>query len=199
MRNIIATILFSGIYLCSFAQEASTNNSEMEGTQRTDYIRQASEVTGKHTVFTEIVINASPEVVRSKFLEFGKWPEWNPVIPEIAVITGDIDDLMTKPTIELMLDFGRKKDPAKAPVFPDVTENSAEVFNWGFDKGMLLRAEHVFIFESINNGNGTRLVHYEKMAGMISSFTMTKKVKANMTERYELMNEALKNLCEESL
>lgn len=199
MRNIIATLIFSGICLFTFAQDASISRSKTDENKEDVYIHQASEVTGKHTVFTEIEINATPEVVRAKFLEFEKWPEWNLVIPEIVVRTGDIDNLKTKPTLELMLDFGRKGDPSTAPAFPEVTENNAEVFNWGFDKGMLLRAEHVFIFEPINNGSGTRLVHYEKMAGMASSFAMTKKVKANMTERYSLMNEALKKLCEESL
>jgi hypothetical protein len=159
------------------------------------YIRQASEIKGNHVAFTEINIKARPEVVRAHFLDFDKWSEWCAVIPKIAVKSGDLNDLSTKPTIELTLDFGRKNDPSKAPVSPNVTENTPEVFNWGFSIGVL-KAEHVFIFEPINNGKATRLVHYERMSGILKSLTMTSKVKANMIEKYNTMNEALKNLCE---
>ena len=162
-----------------------------------EYHRQASEVT-KRTAYTEIEIDASPEVVRSKFLDFEKWGEWNAVIPEITVRSGDLNSLKTKPTLELMLDFGRKGDPAKAPVFPEVYDNNKERFVWGFRKGILISAQHVFIFESINNGKGTRLVHYEKMKGMLKAFLMTKKMKTNMTEKYNAMNEAFKTFCEKS-
>jgi hypothetical protein len=118
------------------------------------------------------------------------------VIPKISVNSGDINDLETKPTIGLMLDFGRKGDPVKAPVNPKVFENNEEVFYWGFKKGFLLSAEHIFIFDPIDNGRRTRFVHYKKMNGMLKSFAMTKKIKANMIERYILMNEDLKTLCE---
>ena len=51
-------------------------------TKKTSYIKQASEITGKTTAFTEIIINASPEVVRAKFLDFEKWSDWNTVFPK---------------------------------------------------------------------------------------------------------------------
>ena len=164
---------------------------------KTTYIRQASEIKGNQVAYTEIEINASPEVVRSHFLAFDKWSEWCAVIPKIAVKSGNIDDLSTKPTLDLTLNFGRKNDPSQAPVFPKVTENSPEVFNWGFDM-KIIKAEHVFIFESINNGKATRLVHYEKMSGILKSLVMQPKVKANMVKRYNTMNEALKRICETS-
>jgi len=163
----------------------------------TTYIRQTSEVKGNHTAFTEIKIKASPKIVRAHFLAFDKWAEWCAVIPGISVKSGNINDLNTKPTLSLTLDFGRKNDPSPAPVFPSITENSPEVFNWGFDI-KILKAEHVFIFEPINNGKATRLVHYEKMDGILKSLVMSKKVKANMTERYKTMNEAFKNVCEQT-
>jgi|GEM_PF-5202000 len=93
------------------------------------YIRQINEVTGKQTVYTEIVISASPEAVRTIFLDFEKWGTWNKVLPKIAVKSGDINDLSTNPKIDLTLDFVRKGDPAPAPVFPKVYENNKEVFN----------------------------------------------------------------------
>ena len=159
------------------------------------YIRNASEVTGSTTVFTELEINASPELVRAKFLEFDKWGEWNTVIPKIAVHSGDLDNIKTKPTIELTLDFGRKNDPAQAPVYPKVYENSAGVFYWGFNIG-LLKAAHVFLFEPIDEGKKTRLVHYEKMEGVLK-FILNEKMKISMNQRYHKMNADLKRISEE--
>jgi hypothetical protein len=149
------------------------------------------------TVYTEITINASPKVVRAKFLEFEKWPEWNTVIPYIAVISGDINDLATEPALELTLDFGRKKDPQMAPVKPKVVINNDMRFVWGLYNGFILKAEHVFIFEPTDNGKGTHLIHYEKMNGMLSPIFITKKVSANMYQSYNLMNESLKRICEQ--
>ncbi|MGK0365348.1 MAG: hypothetical protein ACI85O_002414 [Saprospiraceae bacterium] len=48
-----------------------------------DYFYQANEVTGKSTAYTEIDINVSPQIARSKFLEFENWSKWCSVIPEI--------------------------------------------------------------------------------------------------------------------
>jgi hypothetical protein len=159
------------------------------------YIRKASEVTGNTTAFTEIVINTSPEVVRTKFLEFEKWSEWNPVIPKIAIKKGDINNLATKPTLDLTLNFGRKGDPAPAPLHPKVYENSPEVFNWGFNMG-LIKAEHVHIFESIDNGKKTRFINYERMSGPLKAGVMSAEMKANMVSKYNTLNAAFKKICE---
>jgi hypothetical protein len=94
------------------------------------------------------------------------------------------------------LDFGRKKDPQKVPVNPIVTVNSEEVFVWGLYNGFLMKAEHVFVFKSTNEGKGTHLIHYERMTGMLSPLIMTKKVKVNMAKHYNIMNQDLKKLCE---
>jgi len=37
------------------------------------------------------------------------------------------------------------------------------------------------------------------MTGMLSPFLMTKKVKSNMAERYNIMNKDLKNFCEKKI
>ena len=62
---------------------------------------------------------------------------------------------------------------------------------------LLVRKQiHVFVFEPTNDGKGTHLIHYEIMKGMLSPFLMTKKVKANMSELYKVMNQDFKNICE---
>lgn len=110
-------------------------------------------------------------------------------------MSGDIGNLETKPKLVLTLDFGRRKDPQKAPMNPIVTVNSKKVFVWGIYNSFLIKAEHVFVFEPINDSKGTHLIHYERMTGILSPFLITKKVKANMTKRYNIMNQDLKNHC----
>ena len=66
------------------------------GQKSYNYIKSADEVKGKRTVYTEIDIDASTELVRSKFLEFANWSKWCKVIPEIKIISGDIDNLEIK-------------------------------------------------------------------------------------------------------
>ena len=110
-------------------------------------------------------------------------------------MTGDINNLETKTKLDLTLDFGRKKDPQKAPVNPIVSVNNKDVFVWGIYNGFLIKAEHVFVFESINDRKGTHLIHYERMTGILGPFLITKKLKENMTKRYNIMNQDLKNIC----
>jgi len=174
--------------------------SQLVFAERTyDYIKNGDEIKGKRTVYTEININASPEIVKKKFLEFDKWSKWCRVIPQIKVLNGDINNLESKPKLELTLDFGRKKGPQKAPVNPIVIVNNKEAFVWGIHNGFLFKAEHVFVFEPSNGGKGTHLIHYERMAGMLSPFIMTKKMKVTMTEHYNIMNQDLKKLCENKI
>ena len=82
---------------------------------------------------------------------------------------------------------------------PIVTVNSKDLFVWGIYNGFLIKAEHVFVFEPINDSKGTHLIHYEKMTGMLSPFIMTKKMKVTMTEHYNIMNQDLKKLCENKI
>lgn len=159
------------------------------------YIRQSNEVQDKTIAFTEIIINATPEVVRTKFLDFEKWSEWNTVIPKIEVKKGNINNLETKPTLNLTLNFGRKNDPAPAPTSPKVYENSPEVFYWGFRWG-ILNAEHVHIFESIDGGKNTRFINYERMSGPLRSLIMKPEMRENMIAKYNTQNAAFKKVCE---
>ena len=161
-----------------------------------NYVKYIDEVKGKRTVYTEIDINASPEAVKKIFLEFDQWLKWCKVFPKIEILSGDINDIASKPKLDLTLDFGRKNDPQKVPVNPIITVNSKKVFVWGVYNGILLKAEHVFVFESTNDGMGTHLIHYETMKGILSPFLMTNKVKANMLEHYNIMNQDFKNFRE---
>lgn len=195
MKLAITTLLISVLGLSAIAQ--NTTNQKTKMSKKTSYIKQASQVTGKTTAFTEIIINASPELVRTKFLDFEKWSDWNTVFPKISVKKGNINDLTTKPTLDLVINFGRKNDPAPAPTNPKVYENSPEVFYWGFNWG-LLKAEHVHIFESIDGGKKTRFINYEKMSGLMKGLVMKPAMRENMVVKYNTMNTAFKKYCEVS-
>lgn len=164
---------------------------------KSNYIRQVQEIKGKTTAFTEIIIDASPDSVRAKFLDFEKWGEWNTVIPNIEVKRGNINNLNTKPNLALVLNFGRKNDPSPAPVNPEIFENSHEIFCWGFNWG-ILKAEHVHIFESIDGGQNTRYIHYERMSGLMKGLVMKTAMRENMVAKYNSMNIAFKKYCEVS-
>jgi len=164
-----------------------------------DYVKSIDEVKGKRTVYTEIDINASPEKVKKIFLEFDQWSKWCKVFPKIEILSGDINLIESKPKLGLTSDFGKKNDPQKFPLNPVVSVNNKKVFIWGINKGILIKAEHVFVFEPTNEGKRTHLIHYETMTGMLSPFLMTKKVKSNMAERYNIMNKDLKNFCEKKI
>ena len=195
MKLAITTVLITLISLSIIAQ--NTTNQKTKMSKKTSYIKQASEVTGKTTAYTEVIINASPEVVRERFLDFEKWSKWNTVFPKIAVEKGNINDLTTKPTLDLVINFGRKNDPAPAPTNPKVYENSPEVFYWGFNWG-ILKAQHVHIFESIDGGKKTRFIHYEKMSGLMKGLIMKPAMRENMVTKYNTMNTAFKTYCESS-
>ena len=195
MKLAITTVLITLISLSTIAQ--NTTNQKTKMSKKTSYIKQASEVTGKTTAYTEVIINASPEVVRERFLDFEKWSKWNTVFPKIAVEKGNINDLTTKPTLDLVINFGRKNDPAPAPTNPKVYENSPEVFYWGFNWG-ILKAQHVHIFESIDGGKKTRFIHYEKMSGLMKGLIMKPAMRENMVTKYNTMNTAFKTYCESS-
>ena len=195
MKLAITTVLITLISLSIIAQ--NTTNQKTKISKKTSYIKQASEVTGKTTAYTEVIINASPEVVRERFLDFEKWSKWNTVFPKIAVEKGNINDLTTKPTLDLVINFGRKNDPAPAPTNPKVYENSPEVFYWGFNWG-ILKAQHVHIFESIDGGKKTRFINYEKMSGLMKGLIMKPAMRENMVTKYNTMNTAFKTYCESS-
>jgi hypothetical protein len=180
--TIIAFLLISNIMIAQNSNEYINS------------IDQAS----KLTAYTEIVINATPEVVRARFLEFEKWPEWNSVITKLEVISGDINDLRNKTQVDALFKMDTTKKPTKAPMKLWVTENSKVAFVWEVKSSFILRAYHVFLFLPTPDGKSTKLVHYEKMTGFLSLF-MSKKIKANMVDRYGQMNKDLKRICEESL
>ena len=125
MKLTITALLFNIISLSNMAKN-TTNRKKIS--KNIYYIKKTSETTGKTTVFAQIIINASPELVRAKFLDFKKWNEWNTVFPKIKVKKGNLNELTTKLTLDLVRNFGRKHAPAPAQTNPKVYENSPKGF-----------------------------------------------------------------------
>lgn len=191
--NALKFITFT--FILAFAKpvlsQAVTSNAENNDDK---YFRTQTEVKGE-TAYTEIVINATPEKVREKFLKLNEWPTWNSVIVKIDVLSGDINDFSTKPRINALFHLDTTKSPQPAPMKLWLTANDELAFVWEVKNGLLLKAKHVYLFLPEDGGKTTRLVHYERMTGFLSLF-FSKKLRRNMENRYGLMNTELKQLCE---
>ena len=57
---------------------------------------------------------------------------------------------------------------------PIVTVNSKDLYVWGIYNGFLIKSEHFFVFETVNDSKGTLLIHYERMKELLSPFLITK-------------------------
>ena len=58
---------------------------------------------------------------------------------------------------------------------PIFTVNSKDLYVWGIYNGFLIKAEHFFIFEPVNDSKETHLIHYERMTELLSPFYNYKK------------------------
>jgi hypothetical protein len=191
--NVLKLITLT--FILAFAKPvlSQTVTSNAENNDDKYFITEV-EVKGK-TAYTEIVINATPKKVREEFLKLTEWPTWNSVIVKIEVLSGDINDISTKPRIDALFHVDTTKAPQPAPMKLWLTANNEQVFIWEVKNGLLLKAKHVYLFLPEDGGNTTRLVHYERMTGFLSLF-FSKKLRGNMENRYGLMNTELKQLCE---
>lgn len=139
----------------------------------------------------EIAIDASPEVVRSTFLDFKSHAQWDPLL---TLIVANDDDV--KPGTVLEIDLQLKGEAARK-MKPTVLTNTPEEFKW---KGVLwfetiFCGQHYFQFKPTTDGK-TTLVQGENFSGflvpVISWFGVFEKTKVG----FELLNAALKTEAE---
>ena len=123
--KLIAFTFLSAIATSVMSQTTATNAAN----NNDKYFRTQAEVKGK-TAYTEIVINASPEKVREEFLKLKEWPTWNSVIVKIEVLSGDINDISTKPQIDAVFHIDTTKAPQPAPMKLWLTANNELEFVW---------------------------------------------------------------------
>jgi hypothetical protein len=146
---------------------------------------------------TEVIINASPELIWEHLTDFSAYPDWNPFIREISGTHG----LGEKWCISL-----QTKPEAKAMVFQPIVQewNPKESYSWLGNLWVrgLFDGHHYFRLERLGEGQ-TKLVHGETFRGvlvglilwMIGDDTRSSFLKMNqaLKERVELVLDENKN------
>lgn len=142
------------------------------------------------TIETDIVIQASPDQVWAVLTDFESFPDWNPFIRSIKGST----------EIGKTLEVQIQPPGGKGMTFrPEVLKfDSSREFRW---KGKLLfkgvfDGEHYFILEKVGE-NETRLIHGELFSGFLVA--LLGGMLSNTAVGFQLMNEAIKAKCEQTL
>ena len=139
-------------------------------------------------IYSEILIQASPERVWKEFTDFEKYPSWNPFIQSLkgSPIVGDkIEVLLTPP--------GKKGMTFKPKVLALDTKFELRWIGKLVCDG-LFDGEHVFMLKDNKDGT-TTFIQFERFKGILIPF-MTKMLNENTLTGFNQMNEALKSRCE---
>lgn len=172
-------------FLITTAIEAQ-NPKTMKTTN--DSITKGQIITKGKLVYSEIIINASPERVWKEFTDFERYASWNPFIKSlkgIPVVGGKIEVLLTPP--------GKKGMIFKPNV---LAFDSAYQLRWIgklFVKG-IFDGEHTFLIKDNKDGT-TTFIQFERFKGVLIPF-MKKMLDGNTLNGFNQMNEALKVRCE---
>ncbi|KAL3461549.1 hypothetical protein BJX64DRAFT_289162 [Aspergillus heterothallicus] len=146
---------------------------------------------------SSIEINASPAVVREKFLDF-------PSIPKYT--TGFVHSITPTPAkAPHTLVPGDKLSCVMGNMTfnPIVVDNDPAIFSWRGSLPGVFTGEHIFRFEGIEGGARTRLVHEEKFNGLLAGLmgdgwmSSLSSLKGNTLKGFEGYNEDLKRWVEE--
>lgn len=141
-------------------------------------------------IYTEILIQASPEKVWSVFSDFNNYPNWNPFVKSLK---GNL-------TIGEKLEVFLQPPNSKGMLFKPVLLNNTpfDEFRW-IGKLFLPRifdGEHTF--KLIDNHDGTTtFIQFEHFRGILVPL-MKQMLDTDTKNGFKLMNEALKVRCEES-
>ena len=83
------------------------------------------------------------------------------------------------------------------PFHVHISNNDQTGIVWGinFWNGCLFLVDHVHLFQPLEGGSATRLVNYERQAGLMRYLTNAK----TYTRAFQICNEALKAKCEEEM
>ena len=146
-------------------------------------------------IWTEIIIQAPPTVVRSVLLDVKNRASWDPSVTHMEVIKGDIKDLSSKPELKLGFDFKLDGNETKIPFHPRISRNDEECLMWTLKVmgGNFYAMDHVHIFEPMDDGKATRFVNYERFYGFLK-FVLDYSTWENC---FKASNEALKKIAEE--
>ncbi|REL24284.1 SRPBCC domain-containing protein [Rhodohalobacter sp. SW132] len=138
---------------------------------------------------TEIDIHAPVSVVWQVLTEFDQYPEWNPFITSLTgeIAPGERFRVTLQPPGSRAMTF--------RPVCTHLSENRR--FSW---RGNLIfpglfDGEHIFEMTEIKNET-TRFIQRENFSGILLPM-LWKQLNTKTKEGFELMNQKLKERCEE--
>ncbi len=139
-------------------------------------------------VYSEIVINATPEKVWKVFTDFAAYPQWNPFIKSFSgkpVVGGNIEVLLHLP--------GGKPMTFK-PLVLQYQQNKELRWIGKLFVGRIFDGEHTFQLK--DNGDGTTtFIQYEHFRGILIPF-MKQMLDVQTLNGFKLMNEKLKERTE---
>ncbi len=131
-------------------------------------------------IYTEIIIDATPEQIWTVLMDFESYPSWNPFIKEIK------GEKKLSTTLEVHFDGGM--------VFrPKVTSFTANKrFSWlgRLFLPRLFDGEHIFEIEAISETQ-VRFVHREVFRGLLVPFSS--RLLKSTRPKFKAMNLALKD------
>lgn len=138
-------------------------------------------------LYSEIQIDASPEIVWEILLDFEAYPEWNPFMPSIDG-KAKVDSKL-RVRIEPPVGKGATFRPAVTVV------ESNRRFEWFGKMGLrgIFDGRHRFEIEPVSGG--TRLIQSEEFTGALVPL-LAKSLDRGTKAGFELMNEALKERAE---
>lgn len=140
------------------------------------------------SVYSSIIINATPYKVWNILMNFEQYPAWNPFI---TFITGNPN---VGNTITATICPPGQKPMQFKPTVLQYKKNTE--FRWIGTMGIphIFDGEHVFQLQDNNNGT-TTLHHFEYFRGVLVPF-FKKMLEQNTLQGFEAMNLALKHQAE---
>jgi hypothetical protein len=140
------------------------------------------------TITTEIIIDASKEVVWKVLMDFAAYQEWNPFIKQI------VGDRAVGNQLSVQIQPPGQKDMQFTPQIL-VCEQDEE-FRWLGKLGVkgLFDGEHYFRLEAIADQQ-TKFIHGENFSGLFTGIILSM-IGKNTRLGFIAMNEALKNRVE---
>lgn len=142
----------------------------------------------KKTLTTETIIKASPEKVWHVLMDFPRYREWNPFIPQIEgePVPGSTLHVMMVPP-------GGKAVKMTPRVLKSDSENSFSWLGHLFIPG-LFDGEHIFEIHAVDEGQ-VRFVQMENFKGILVGL-FQRMLDTTTKQGFTEMNAALKERCE---
>lgn len=174
------------LFVISILTIRAQNPKKME--PKNDSIAKGLVITKGKLIYSEIVINASPEKVWKEFVKFENYSKWNPFIKSLkgSPAKGNQIEVFLQPPGKKGMLFKPKVLSFEPPL----------QFRWigKLFIGGLFDGEHTFLLKDNKDGT-TTFIQFERFKGLLIPF-LKKMLDRNTLTGFNQMNEALKARCE---